>query len=64
MSWERYLANGSPSQKEVHDLDRETARCQIDGIIRAGNDVPYDSLDAAHRDGYDDCAHCIGGSTR
>lgn len=64
MNGERYLANTSPSKLEVHDLDNETANCQIDEIIRAGHDKPYPSIDAAHRDGYDDCAYCLKNSTR
>lgn len=61
---ERYLANKSPSKLEVHDLDNEHTNCQIDEIIRAGHDKPYTSLEAAHADGYDNCAYCIGGSKR
>jgi hypothetical protein len=49
---------------EVHDLDEETVICQIDDIIAAGHDRPYTSLEEAHRDGYDNCAWCIGGSER
>jgi hypothetical protein len=49
---------------EVHDLDNEKTLCQIDEIIRAGHAVPCNSLDDAHRAGYDNCAYCIGGSTR
>lgn len=64
MNGERYLANKSPSKKEVHDLDNEKTSCQIDEIIAAGNDKPYTSLSAANADGYDNCAYCIGGSTR
>lgn len=64
MNGERYLANTSPSKKEVHDLDNEKTNCQIDEIIKAGHDKPYNSLDAAHKDGYDNCAYCIGNSNR
>lgn len=64
LNGERYLANRSPAKREVHDLDNEQSRCQIDEIIRAGNDVPYTSHASAKADGYDNCAHCIGGSTR
>lgn len=64
MNGERYLANANPSKREVHDLDNEKERCQIDVIIRAGHERPYTSQAAANRDGYDNCAHCIGGSTR
>lgn len=65
MRGERYLGNAN--NKEVHDLDNEKTgknECQIDEIITAGNDRPYDSLDAAHKDGYDNCAHCLGKSKR
>ncbi|HET6228725.1 MAG TPA: hypothetical protein VFE05_01525 [Longimicrobiaceae bacterium] len=64
MSGERYLANKSPSKREVHDLDNEQTRCQIDDIISAGNDKPYTSLSSAKAEGYDNCAHCLGDSTR
>ena len=64
MNGERYLANISPSKREVHDLDNEKANCQINEIIRADHDKPYTSLDTAHRDGYDNCAYCIGDSNR
>ena len=64
MNVERFLANTSPTKREVHDLDHEDAACQIEAIIKAGHDQPYDSLEAANRDGYDNCAYCIGGSRR
>ncbi len=67
MNGERYLANKNPSQKEVHDLDNEktgAGECQIDTIIAAGNDKPYNSHAAATSDGYDNCAYCIGNSKR
>lgn len=64
MNGEQYLANANPSQREVHDLDKETTGCQIDKIIAAGHERPYNSLGQAQRDGYDNCAHCLGGSRR
>lgn len=64
MRGERYLANASHTKREVHDLDLETRQCQIDEIIAAGNDRPYASLAAAHAAGYDNCAYCLGNSTR
>ena len=67
MNGERYLANASPSKREVHDLDNEQIgpyECQIDEIIRAKHDRPYHSLLTAHADGFDNCAYCIGGSYR
>ena len=65
MNGEQYL--GNTAKKEVHDLDNERTgnnQCQIDEIIRAGNDTPFTTLAAAHAAGYDNCAHCIGGSNR
>ena len=65
MNGERYL--GNQSSKEVHDLDQEDTApngCQIDEIIRVGNARPFGSLAAAHRAGFDNCAKCLGGSTR
>ena len=64
MNGEQYLANKSPSKREVHDLDAEKSNCQIDEIIRAGHDKPYSSLSTARADGYDNCAYCLGGSKR
>jgi hypothetical protein len=65
MNGERYL--GNVGKMEVHDLDNEKTganQCQIDEIIRAGNDRPFTSLQAAHAAGHDDCAYCLGGSRR
>ena len=64
MNGERYLANTNPSKLEVHDLDNEKTACQIDEIIKASHDKPYISLEAAKRDGFDNCAYCLGVSTR
>lgn len=64
MKGEQYLANANPTKREVHNLDNERSQCQIDSIIRAGHDRPYTSLAAARAAGYDNCAWCIGGSTR
>ena len=62
MKGERYL--GNKNHKEVHDLDNEQPNCQIDEIIAAKDDVPFNTLSDAHNQGYDNCAHCLGGSTR
>jgi hypothetical protein len=48
MNGEQYLANTSPSKKEVHDLDNEKTACQIDDIIQAKHDKPYTSQSAAN----------------
>ena len=65
----RYLGNSSSDNMEVHDLDQEDTNangCQIDEIIRAGNNVQFtpDSLEQAHKEGYDNCAKCIRRSKR
>jgi hypothetical protein len=49
MNGEQYL--GNLNKMEVHDLDNEKTghnQCQIDEIIRAGNDRPFTSLAPAH----------------
>lgn len=60
----RYL--GNTNTKEVHDLQREQTACQINEILRARHAVVFtpDTLVQAHSEGYDNCAHCIGKSTR
>ncbi|MGE3672579.1 MAG: hypothetical protein AB7K71_23100 [Polyangiaceae bacterium] len=57
---------GNRNKREVHDTRQETRNCQVDEILRAGNAVGFspDSLAQAHAEGYDNCAYCIGGSTR
>ena len=65
MNDERYL--GNTATKEVHDLDQEDTApngCQIDEIIGAGHDRPFGTLAGAHAAGYDNCAKCVGESTR
>lgn len=65
MKGERYL--GNVAKREVHDLDQEDPRpngCQIDEIIRARNDRPFNSLSGASSVGFDSCAKCLEGSTR
>ena len=62
MNGERYC--GNTSKTEVHDLDNENSNCQIDEIIAARHDKPFNSLNEAHNAGYDNCHYCLGGSTR
>jgi hypothetical protein len=65
MNGERYL--GNTKKTEVHDLDNEKTganQCQIDEIIKAGHDKPFNLLQAAHGAGYDNCQYCLGASTR
>jgi len=62
MNGEKYL--GNTHDREVHDLDEEKMACQIDEIIAADHDKPFRYLSDAHAAGYDNCACCLGGSTR
>lgn len=65
MNGEQYL--GNTSKMEVHDLDNEKTganQCQINEIIRAGHDRPFTSLAGAHGAGHDNCAYCLGSSSR
>jgi len=65
MNGEQYL--GNKHKMEVHDLDQEDTNpngCQIDEIIRAGNDRAYINLTTAKANGYDNCAKCLSGSNR
>ena len=57
---------GNVNHKEVHEVAKETRDCQIAEILSAGHAVGFspDSLAQAHSEGYDNCAYCIGGSTR
>ncbi len=61
MNSEQYC--GNKIEKEVHDLDKEQTNCRIDEILIAGNDVHFDTLTEAHAAGYDNCDHCLNGST-
>lgn len=54
---------GNSHTKEVHNLDNEKTRCNI-GDIKAAHRVTFGSLAEAHRQGYDNCSHCLGQSTR
>ncbi len=60
---------GNSNKKEVHDLDNEKtgpSQCQINEFIQAGHAVTFtpDSNFQATLEGYDNCAYCIGSSTR
>ena len=62
MNGERYC--GNTNEKEVHDLDNEQTNCQIDEIIDANHDKPFNSLSDAHAKEFDNCHWCLGNSTR
>lgn len=60
---------GNTNKMEVHDLDNEDTSpfgCQINEIIAAGHARTFtpDALEQAHKEGYDNCVYCIGGSRR
>ena len=63
MDGERYLANAHSG--EVHDLDNEDTSwngCEVDAIIAAGHDRPFNSLEEAHQAGSVNCARCLHAS--
>lgn len=59
----KYLGNTNTT--EVHDLTKITGTCQIKEI-KSGHKKYFspDTLSQAHSEGYDNCAWCIGNSTR
>lgn len=58
----RYL--GNTNTLEVHDTDNEKTNCQLDEIL-VEHRKWYDTLASAKADkSYDNCAWCIGSSTR
>ena len=58
----RYL--GNVNTLEVHDTQREQTRCQLDDI-KPEHQRWYDTLAEAKADErYDNCAWCLGNSTR
>ena len=62
MNGERYL--GNTNTMEVHDLDNEKPQCQIDQIIAADHERPFQSVEAAKATGFDRGHYCLGESTR
>lgn len=59
----RFVGNASPSKKEVHDTFNRNNNCQLNEIRQPVTFNP-DTLEAARRQGYDNCAYCIGNSLR
>ena len=58
----RYL--GNTNTLEVHDTQNENTNCQL-AEIKEEHRRWYDTLTEAKRDlAYDNCAYCIGASTR
>ena len=58
LNGERYVANTSPYQREVHDLDNENRNCVIDEIIRSRQDKPFRSLEDARLEEFRQCPFC------
>jgi len=54
---------GNTNTKEVHNLFNRQTNCQINEI-RFEHRRDFSSLAVAHAQGFDNCAYCIGGSTR
>ncbi|WDU82290.1 hypothetical protein [Caloramator sp. Dgby_cultured_2] len=54
---------GNTNTNEVHDLDNEKSGCKIDQInpLHVKTFDP-DTLSEAKRQGFDNCAYCIGNS--
>jgi len=57
---------GNTNTDEVHSLRNGKTNCQINEIITAGHAVTFtpDTEAQAQLDGFDNCALCIGNSTR
>ena len=56
---------GNTNTMEVHDLTNQTVNCQINEIkFEHRKYFSPDTLAQAHSQGFDNCAYCIGGSTR
>ena len=56
---------GNKNSTEVHDLNNQQTNCQINEIkLEHKKYFNPDTLAQAHSEGYDNCAYCIGGSTR
>ncbi len=62
----RYLGNTNYEHIEVHDLQNEDTNCQIDEIILSNHAVIFkpDTLSQAYGEEYDNCAYCLGNSSR
>ena len=54
---------GNTHKMEVHNLFNRQTNCQIEEI-KPEHRRDFSSLTVAHVQGFDNCAYCIGGSTR
>lgn len=54
---------GNRNTKEVHDTYKPNNNCQL-GEIKDRVTFYPDTLEQAHREGYDNCDYCLGNSQR
>lgn len=64
--WGLHFLGNSNGDKELHDLYSEKSQCQTATILVKGHGVAFtpDTKEQAYKEGYDNCAYCIGGSKR
>jgi hypothetical protein len=55
---------GDKNKRELHDLDNEKPLCQIDHILNAKNEIPFNFYFEAKDAGYNNCVYCLGNSKR
>jgi hypothetical protein len=56
---------GNKNTMEVHNLSKQTQNCQINEIkFEHRKYFTPDTLEQAHKEGFDNCAYCIGNSKR
>lgn len=62
MNGEKFI--GNIIKRELHDLDNEKPLCQIDHILNAKNEIPFNFYFEAKDAGYNNCVYCLGNSKR
>ena len=57
---------GNRNSLQVHDLRNEQGQCQIKQVLRSRHAVVFfpDTLGQPHREGYENCGHCLGRAKR
>jgi hypothetical protein len=58
LNGERYVANTSPYNHQVHDLDNENRNCIVDHIVHSHQEKPFESLEDARREQFVECQFC------
>ena len=54
-----YIGNKDKGHLEVHRYD-----CAWLDMVKSANKIKFTNLVEAHKQGFDNCAHCLGGSKR